>query len=186
MRANVAVKSSQLAERVRHLTLAIVAFAVALAAVLALTTRTAKAADGSSGCGPAWYVLKDMSILSSSLRSTTNGFLMPTVTFGMTSGTSNCAQHKLVLEQKRDLHFATMNRDALMSEMAAGRGEFLDAFAATVGCPVGVRNHFGASVQSAYSSIWTSDAASAEDVVGRVHDLVRDDLVLASTCGAAT
>ena len=59
-----------------------------------LFSINAMAKDGSSGCGPGWYLLKKNSILSSSLRVTTNGIFFPTTTLGMTIGTSNCSKHK--------------------------------------------------------------------------------------------
>ena len=64
-----------------------------IAASLCVGASQAMAMDGSSGCGPAWYVFKENTILSSSLRGTTNGTLWPVVTIGMTFGTSNCANH---------------------------------------------------------------------------------------------
>ena len=70
---------------------------------------TAYGADGSSGCGPGWYILKDNSLVSSALRATTNGILVPVVTLGMTFGTSNCSKHKIVKKEKESLHFVTMN-----------------------------------------------------------------------------
>ena len=78
------------------------------------------AADGSSGCGPGWYLFKENSLVSSAFRATTNGILFPSVTFGMTFGTSNCTQHKLVLKEKESLHFVTENYFEVQADMARG------------------------------------------------------------------
>jgi hypothetical protein len=94
-----------------------------------------QARDGSSGCGPGWYVFQDNSLISSALRSTTNGFLFPTTTIGMTLGTSNCTQHKLVLHEKKALHFVTHNMYELKVEAAQGQGAYLQAMSEIIGCP---------------------------------------------------
>lgn len=158
---------------------------VAALFILVASAQSARAADSSSGCGPGWYVLKENSLLSSTLRSTTNGILFPTYTFGMTTGTSNCAQHKVIYNDKRDLHFVAMNRELLMKEMAEGTGESLAAFAATLRCSVAVEARFGQVSQAHFEEIWSSDVVANEVVVDQVRSVVRGDALLASGCGAA-
>ena len=88
------------------------------------STQTAKAAYSSSnGCGPGWYVFKDTSLVSSSLRTITNAALFPSATVGMTFGTSNCAKHKIVEERDREsVKFATLAYHDLMIQTAQGHG----------------------------------------------------------------
>ncbi len=109
-----------------------------------------RAADGSSGCGPAWYIFKENSIVSSSLRNTTNGILWPVSTLGMTFGTSNCAKHSLVLEEQRSLHFATKSYDLLRQDMARGSGQHLNAYIASFGCSAAVRSKVAADLQTSF------------------------------------
>lgn len=59
------------------------------------STTVVMAGDSSSGCGADWYIFKKNSLVSSSLRATTNAILL-NATFGMTFGTSNCSQHSIV------------------------------------------------------------------------------------------
>ncbi len=108
------------------------------------------AADGSSGCGPGWYILKENSMLSSFGRGVTNAFLTPVVTFGMTSGTSNCGKHSLVDDQKRSLHFATRSYDLLRQDVARGSGRHLDAYLATFGCNALARQNLAGQLQEAF------------------------------------
>jgi hypothetical protein len=96
--------------------------AIVLAFGLMAMTGTLRAADGSSGCGPGWYILKKNSMLSSVGRFITNTALFPLSTLGMTLGTSNCSKHSLVEEHKRSLHFATLSYDLLRQDMARGSG----------------------------------------------------------------
>lgn len=102
---------------------------------LALFSSGAMAADGSSGCGPGWYLFKDNSLVSSALRATTNNFLFPVVTFGMTTGTSNCTKHQIVMKEKESLHFVTHNYPEVQVDIAKGEGEYLRSLATTIGCP---------------------------------------------------
>ena len=140
------------------------------------------AADGSSGCGPGWYVAKENSILSSALRLTTNGILFPAVTIGMTFGTSNCTQHKLVLREKESLYFATMNHYELKGDIATGRGEYLSAFAATMGCPVSAQPRLNSELRSAYGRIYPAAKPAAEDVLIQVYRVILSDKELTEKC----
>ncbi len=108
------------------------------------------AADGSSGCGPGWYILKENSMLSSAGRAITNGVLSPSTTLGMTFGTSNCSKHSLVDADKRSLHFASRSYDILRQDMARGGGRHLDAYLATFGCDVIARQNLSGQMQDEF------------------------------------
>jgi hypothetical protein len=142
------------------------------------------AADGSSGCGPGWYVFKDNSLVSSSLRSTTNGFLFPSVTIGMTLGTSNCAKHKIVMKEKESLHMATMAYHDLMIQVASGRGEHLAAFAHTLGCDWRAQDEFNRVMQANYQTLFPGTSDDPSLVVGGAVEQIRANPVLASQCTA--
>src|SRR4051794_21944920 len=122
-----------------------------LAAIATTFSIQAFATDGSSGCGPGWYVFKDVSILSSALRATTNAILFPVYTIGMTFGTSNCTQHKLVLKEKETLYFATQNHYELKRDVAKGGGEYLSAFATTMGCPASAQGRLNEHLKGNYN-----------------------------------
>lgn len=120
---------------------------------------SAIAADSSSGCGAGWYVFKENSLVSSSLRASTNATFLNT--FGMTSGTSNCAQHSIVKADMRGIHYTEANFHNLIIEMASGKGEFLDGLAEVVGC---TDKGFNSSVKSNFVNIYSSDDISASDL----------------------
>ena len=124
--------------------------ACAAAAAMFLMSTQSKAVDGSSGCGPAWYVFKENSILSSFARALTNGTLSPVVTIGMTFGTSNCAKHNLVMQDQDSLLFASRSFDVLRQDIARGQGEYLDAYLASFDCQPLVRPGLSGSLQKAF------------------------------------
>jgi len=134
------------------------------AAVCIIGATSAFAADQSSGCGAGWYVLKKNSLVSSTLRSTTNGIFFNS-TFGMTFGTSNCAKHSIVMKEKEAQYFAETNRDILEIEMAQGNGEYLNAFAQTMGCQ---KPEFIRTVQQNYEKIFSHQGISATEMLENV------------------
>ncbi len=157
-------------------------FLVALLALGCISTTTAYAADGSSGCGPGWYIFKENTILSSLLRMTTNGILFPVVTLGMTFGTSNCTKHKLVLKEKESLYFVTMNHYELKGDIAMGRGEYLSAFAETMGCPVSAQQRLNHELRGRYSSIYPERDVTPENVLREVYTVILTDRELTNKC----
>ena len=120
----------------------------------------AYAADSSSGCGLGWSVFKENTLVSSSLRMTTNGLFF-NQTFGMTSGTSNCARHSIVKNESKGIHFAEANFKQLAVEMAQGQGEYLQGFAVATGY-IGDMALFGKLVQANYERI-LPDATTTPD-----------------------
>lgn len=138
------------------------------------------AADGSSGCGPGWYILKENSLVSSSLRATTNGIFAPTTTIGMTLGTSNCSKHKIVLNEKKSLHFVTHNMPELMAEVSKGNGEYLSAFNETLGCNAKASAELKNKLKENYQSIFESD--DAQKVLGNIYKTIFNNKKLAQDC----
>jgi hypothetical protein len=122
--------------------------------VAILTSCMAYSADGSSGCGPGWYILTENSLVSSSLRSTTNGMLAPVATIGMTFGTSKCTKHKIVLKEKESLHFVEQNYYELKTQAAQGGGTYVTALAQTIGCSTGAEVQLSRELQKSYQTVF--------------------------------
>lgn len=158
-------------------------FLIALVAVFSIN---AFAADGSSGCGPGWYVFKDESLVSSALRATTNWILFPVFTIGMTFGTSNCTQHKLVLKEKESLYFATMNHYELKRDVARGTGEYLSAFGETMGCPMSAQSRLNDQLKENYSRLYPSDKVEPSGVLLEVYKTILSDHELTAKCSLGT
>lgn len=93
---------------------------------------TAYAQDRSSGCGMGWQVTKSMTTTGSYTRALTNATFSNT--FAMTSGTSGCARHDLVMKQKEKIYYVESNLVPLRREVAMGEGERVNALAAIWGC----------------------------------------------------
>lgn len=141
------------------------------------------AADGSSGCGPGWYLFTENSLVSSSLRGTTNGVLAPVTTIGMTFGTSNCTRHKLVLKEKETLHFVEQNYFELKTQVARGGGAYVTALAQTMGCVPGAEVQLGQKLQQSYQSIFPmTQAPRADSSLIEVYKIILQNSELSEKC----
>lgn len=150
--------------------------------IATMFTTSVYAADGSSGCGPGWYAFKDNSLVSSTLRSTTNGLLFPAVTIGMTMGTSNCSKHSIVMKEKESLHFVTNNHFELQSDVARGNGEYVSSYASTIGCQPAGQKHLQKMLKDNYNKIYPNSEIQPEKVLIETYRLIFTDKTLAEQC----
>jgi len=151
--------------------------------VLASFSAPAFAGDSSSGCGLGWMLLPKNSLVSSFFRFMTNATFSSTI--GMTIGTSGCAKHSIVFNNKRGLHFAEANQDLLAVDMAAGHGEYLAAFADTMGCGWNAYGDFSTAMQQNFASIYPTSTTSAPELVSNVQNEIMRHPVLSRSCTVA-
>lgn len=140
------------------------------------------AADGSSGCGPGWYLFKENSLVSSAFRATTNAVLFPVTTIGMTVGTSNCSQHKLVKKEAESLHFATMNYFELKGEVAKGNGKYLAAFSETMGCDTKAQELLNSELKNNYKNLFPKGRPNPENTLLEVYKTIFRNETLTRQC----
>ena len=143
-----------------------------------ITFSSTFAADSSSGCGLGWAVLKKNSLVSSSLRATTNGIFLNTV--AMTFGTSGCAKHSIVQNDAKGMHFTQANYYQLMAEMAQGNGEYVSGLAQAMGCQ-NVEATFAQEMKSSYRDVFAS-GANAVTVYQNVKRQVQNNELLNRNC----
>jgi len=130
--------------------------------VKGLKTNTGRG-YGPAGCGLGSILFEPNSGFTQVFAATTNGSL-GTQTFGITSGTSNCAPGSGAASAKA---FVETNRVQLAEDAARGSGETLDSLAKVAGCKSAPA--VGASLQRRFDEIFTradlSDAEVGERVV---------------------
>lgn len=148
------------------------------AIVLFAGSFQAKAADSSSGCGVGWMIFKDQSLISSALRATTNGIFLNTI--AMTFGTSGCARHSIVLNDKKTLHYTEANQAQLQMEVAQGSGEHLNGLSYLMDCSPEV---FSSTLQENYGEVFNKERMSAREVVNNIQAQVLLNKNLARSCG---
>jgi len=145
-----------------------------------MVTTNAQAGDSSSGCGLGWMVFKKNSLISSALRATTNAIFLNTI--AMTSGTSGCARHSIVMNDKKALHFAAANENELKLEVAQGTGEHLSGLSHLMGCSPEV---FSSTLQKNYGQVFNKEDISPRELVNNIQAQVLTDEDLARSCGIA-
>ena len=155
---------------------------IILLVTLILSYQT-QAADGSSGCGPGWFLFKNNSLISSALRATTNTVLFPATSLGMTFGTSNCTRHGIVNKEKETLHFVTHNYFEIKAQAAMGKGSHLVALAQTMGCTGFASQELGQSLKKSYGQIFPSaTAVHPEESLVQIFKTILNQPQLARQC----
>ncbi len=114
-------------------------------------------AVGSAGCGLGSVVFKGNEWWKQLLAATTNGSTA-SQTFGITTGTSNCAPGLFGDAQKQE-DYMVANLTSIQREAAQGSGEILNGLASVLGCEHSSFDGFGAYTQQKYSNIFVSQDA---------------------------
>lgn len=146
---------------------------------LSLFPLASRAGDTSTGCGLGWSVTKSMTTTAASTRPTTNATGSQTI--AMTFGTSGCAKHSIVLNEKMDHHFTEANLEFLAAEAAIGNGELLSNWARTQGCNDSVQGVFGAEVQKNYGELF-GRGQNADQSLYNLKKVIKSNSTLTKNC----
>lgn len=145
-----------------------------------------------SGYGGAWYGMAGCGLgsllfgpddepVAQVLAATTNG-TFGSQTFGITSGTSNCASGGVLRAEREQAAFAEVNFGDLKRNMAAGGGEYLRSFSTLLGCEASVRPAFFKMTQDKFATILPSERSGPIELVVAVKAQIRADAGLAHAC----
>ncbi len=128
--------------------------------VSSFITSATYAGDSSSGCGLGWQVLPKNSLVSSFTRSMINATFSNTI--AMTLGTSGCARHSIVYNEKKGIHFVEANKEVLVAEMAQGQGEYIVSMSEVFGCQNS--SELGKILQKNYTNLVTGFEVSGVEL----------------------
>jgi hypothetical protein len=155
--------------------------AMAIGIAVTLGAGSASAGNyGMAGCGLGSIVIGPKGGILQIFAATSNGTL-GNQTFGITTGTSNCTEDASAYLNKQQEMFVTVNKKSLEQEMAAGRGEKLDAFAHLLGCPAGKKSEFSAMAQTSHKKVFSSEATPSE-ILSAVKTEISSNAALAASC----
>ncbi len=144
-------------------------------AALVLAPLGSAFADPDAGCGAGTKIWQgERGTIYKILAATTNG-LFGNQTFGISSGTLGCHQDGVVTGQSRIPVFASANFDRLVADMAAGRGETLQALATLYNVSDADRSGFYAMLQSHYRDIFTSTETTSDQAVAAMTAVIKAD-----------
>ncbi|TFH32526.1 MAG: DUF3015 domain-containing protein [Deltaproteobacteria bacterium] len=141
-----------------------------MVAALSLIVAGSAFAAGNTGCGLGTTIFKDtqnQSTLVQVVAVTTNG-TFGNQTFGISSGTSECAQPAKVVQNERLNEFVQANLDELARDISAGKGETLSTVAELMGVPAGDRDAFNSKLQANFHQIFPSPGVEYAHVVDTI------------------
>jgi hypothetical protein len=178
-------------KKVKHYFIAVIAVSILVPSISFAAQKVRKQQDdngspdyskqspgGSDYCGLGWQVTDKKSFLGTTTRGTTNSVVPPT--FGMTSGTIGCDQHSFAKADENAVIFVATNSEQLSVEMAQGKGEFLEAFARTLGCDDSAMSSFGRMTQKNYQTIMSG--RNGIEIFKNVKTQISDDPALSIAC----
>jgi len=128
---------------------------------------------GPAGCGLGSLIFEPNSGFTQIFAATTNGTFGST-TFGITSGTSNCADTAGGSASAKS--FVETNRTALVKDVARGQGETINSLSRLGGCDDA--GAVGSSLQRNFDKVFPNAAMSDADVGNSVVDALRTDTAL--------
>lgn len=155
--------------------------AISLVSVFALSAGiSVSAADyGVAGCGLGSLVIKENKAGYQILALTLN--YTGIQTFGITTGTSGCTTDGLVINEKAQEVFVSLNFDSLERDMAKGKGEKLEALSGLLGCSADSTVQLGALTKSNFSTLFQEDTTPSS-LLTAVKDGIKKDATLARNC----
>lgn len=134
----------------------------------AISTSLFAGANTQTGCGLGTLIIKNPdSAIMYALQATTNG-TSGNQTFGITTGTLNCQETKIVHNEKA-INFVNANLDALSNEAALGTGEHLDTLAELL--DVSDVESFKANLRANYLAIYNSSNVVGSEVLDKASTL---------------
>jgi hypothetical protein len=128
---------------------------------------------GPAGCGLGSLIFEPNSGFTQIFAATTNG-TFGSQTFGISSGTSNCADTGGGSDSAKA--FVETNRTALAKDVARGQGETIESLSRLGGCADA--RAVGASLQRNFDRVFPSATMSDSDVGSSVVDALRSDAAL--------
>ena len=137
---------------------------ISLIAAIGLTTGVY--ANENTGCGLGSLIIHNQNTVALQvLAATTNG-TSGSQTFGITSGTSNCAKPNNFVSNDKLNRFVSENMDELALDISSGKGETLS----TVAKLMNVENTaaFSSKLQANFSNIYTSENVTSATVIDSI------------------
>jgi len=140
--------------------------ALSTTAILAMSSSAMAEVHKNTGCGLGSIVIKDQStVVMQVLAATTNG-TSGNQTFGISTGTLNCAAPTKVAMNDQAQKFSADNMDSIAVDIAAGEGESLD----TLLTLINVENKTAAAetLKNNFASVYTSSSVTSAQVVDNI------------------
>ncbi len=168
-----------------------------LFSLLLLSTVTVSFAGsyGMAGCGPGSMLIGDKSKGSQMLAAVIDdglflNYIVPETNgiqsiklFAITTGTSNCEDDGISMNEEEQNHFVEANYEEILVEAAKGEGDNIAALSNLMGCNESVTPLFIEKTQEQYSDIFSQE--SSHDVVISLDAMIQDNDELSTQCSVS-
>lgn len=136
---------------------------IVLLAVLGLSISIY--ANDNTGCGLGSIIMRDQSTTALQIMAVSSN-VTGSQTFGITTGTSNCAKPNNFVSNEKLFRFVSENMDELALDISSGKGETLS----TVAKLMNVENtlEFSAKLQANFSTIYTNENVTSATVIDSI------------------
>ncbi len=134
-----------------------------IAGMILLSTAAVAAPYGTAGCGLGSLVFGNQKGIVQIFAATTNG-TFASQTFGITTGTSNCADTGGGAASIKS--FTETNREALAKDISRGQGETVANLSVLAGCSDA--SQVGVTLQKNFGSIFPSAATPSDHVADAI------------------
>jgi hypothetical protein len=138
-----------------------------------MNTSGFEPAYGTAGCGLGSMLIGTKPGIIQIFASTTNGTL-GTQTFGITSGTSNCADTSAASASTKN--FVETNRAVVAKEISRGQGETIATLTTMAGCRDS--RSVGSSLQKNFKRIFPDQGIADREVADNVVSVLKSDRAL--------
>jgi len=148
---------------------------------IAVTASAAASADTGAGCGLgklAWMDYGGQKQIAPQVMMATTNATFGSQTFGISSGTSGCANDGVIIKNKH-INMASSTYESLLQEMAQGHGEHLTSLAMLLGVAEKDQPLFFALVQEKYTTLIVSNDATAVTMLQALQIAMAENPVLA-------
>lgn len=125
-----------------------------------------------TGCGLGSIVFQGQDGLLSQICAVTTNGICGNQTFGISSGTLNCARPASLAANKKLNIFVADNMDNLAKDIAKGNGEYLNTLAVLMEIPQVERTSFYSMLQTNFSHIYTSGTVGHIDVLNNIETVM--------------
>ncbi len=148
----------------------IVGFSV-IVMLLAFVSVAGAVDQRNTGCGLGSMAWEGQDGLVSQVSAATTNGTSGSQTFGITTGTSNCEQHKSLTMNEKVNTFVAENMDSVAKDIAKGHGEYLDTMAGLMKMDEAQRPLFYATLQKNFSRIYASPTVTPAEVLSRIGEV---------------
>ena len=142
-------------------------FALTAVLILAAAGLAGAVPKTNVGCGFGTQIFSGNDGLASQVCAATTNGLLGNQTFGISSGTLDCAKPAQFWSERINT-FVAENMDNLATDIAAGQGETLNTLAYLMEIPAEKRGTLYASLQTNFSAIYPSPQVTHDHVVEQI------------------